>query len=74
MENNKTGLQKFTKEQAIVVSAYTGVLACPFPDMHEAVEKRLGHPVFTHQFANQSFADKIREAFKADFISMCTNE
>jgi len=70
MENNKTGLQKFTKEQAIVVSAYTGFMACPFSDVHEAVEKRLGYPVFTHQFP--ALADKIAEAFKADFISMCT--
>lgn len=66
-----TGLQKFTKEQAIVISAYTGVLACDFSDMHGEIEKRLGHPVFTHQIP--AFIEKIREIFKDDFISMCSN-
>lgn len=68
----RSGLLKFTKEQAIIVSAYTGVMACNFSDMHGEVEKRLGRPVFTHEFP--ALSEKIRELFREDFISMCTNQ
>ncbi len=29
-----------TKEEKIIVSAYTGVLMCTFSDMHEYIEKK----------------------------------
>ena len=35
-------MQKLTKEQSIIISAYTGFTACNFGDLHEAVEKKLG--------------------------------
>ena len=34
-------MDKLTMKQAIVVSAYTGILICPFAKMHEAIEKKL---------------------------------
>jgi len=63
-------MEKLTKEQAIVVSAYTGFLCCDFSDMHKAVEEKLGRPVFTHEFAHNG--EQVREAFKGDFIALCT--
>lgn len=62
---------KLTKEQAIVVSAYTGITCCDFSLLHEDVEKRLGHSVWTHQFADKDFVGKIKELYREDFISMC---
>jgi hypothetical protein len=61
-------MQKLTPEQAAIVSAYTGFLIGNFGDMHEAVERKLGRPVYTHEFP--SLREKIREAFRADFIAL----
>lgn len=60
-----------TKHEAIVVSAYTGFLMCDFGDVHEYVEKKLGRPVWTHEFANKSIWEEIREKTKPDFLKIC---
>ena len=53
--------EKFTKHQAIVISGYTGFLACSqFSDLHADVEKRLGQPVWTHQFADPEFKERVK--------------
>lgn len=51
-------MTKFTKDQATVITGFIGVLAVSWADFHEDVEKRLGHPVFTHQFGNEEFMEK----------------
>ena len=61
---------KLTKEQGIVITGFTGKLACKFADFHEDVERRLGEPVFTHQFGDKDFANKIEELYRADFLAM----
>ena len=65
-------MQKLTKEQAIVLTAYTGVTCCPFSDFHKECEKRFGRPIFTHEFSSEKLCEEIKEAFKADFMDMCT--
>jgi len=64
-------MKRLTKEQAIIISGYTGFTACDFGDFHEAVEKKLGHPVWTHQFGDEAFAEKVNDAFREDFLSIC---
>ena len=64
-------MQKLTKEQAIIISAYTGFIACNFGDLHEAVEKKLGRSVWTHQFCDEDFREEIRDAFRKDFLAIC---
>lgn len=61
-------MQKLTKEQGIVLSGFTGITCCNFSDLHEDAEKRLGHPVWTHQFGNKEFADKVKELYRKDFM------
>ena len=63
-------VQKLTKEQAIVITGFTGILACNFSDFHEDVEKRLERPVFTHEFASHELTEEIKELYKKDFLSM----
>jgi len=57
-------------EQAVVLSAYTGFLFCPFDKMHEAIEKKLGRPIFTHELASEHVTNEIQAAFKEDIIAM----
>jgi len=65
-------MQRLTKEQAIVITGFTGIAACPFSDFHSEVEKRLGRPVFTHQFGDKEFFEnQIKPLFRDDFLNMC---
>lgn len=67
-------MTKFTKEQAIVITGFTGKMACKFSDFHADVEQRIGHPVWTHQFGNKEFADEVAELYRADFLDMLETE
>ena len=60
-----------TKHEAIVVSAYTGFLMCDFGDVHEYIEKKLGRPILTHEFADKSIWEEIMEKTKPDFLKIC---
>ena len=64
-------MQKLTKEQAIVIMGFTGVTTINFGDFHEDVEKRLGRPVWTHEFANEAVMKEVKEAYRKDFLEMC---
>ena len=63
-------MTKFTKEQAIVITGFTGKLACKFADFHEDVEKRMGEPVFTHQFGDEQFFEQVKSLYRDDFLAM----
>lgn len=67
-------MQKLTKEQAIIISAYTGYTACTIFKMHYAVQQKLGREVFTHEFANPAVMEQIQEAFREDFLAICYQE
>lgn len=61
-----------TQEEKVIVSAYTGYLLCDsFSDVHEYVEKILGRPVWTHEFADERIHKEIREAARADLARIC---
>lgn len=61
---------KLTKEQAIIISGYTGVLICNFADLHEDVEKRMGRPVWTHEFGDENFTREVEDLYRDDFIDL----
>ena len=63
-----------TKQEKIIVSAYTGVLMCDFGDVHEYVEEKLGRPIFTHEFADKDIQKEIKEKSKEDFLKICSQE
>ena len=59
-------MQQLTKEQAIILTGFTGIaMVQNTSDFHEDVERRLGRPVFTHEFADRH--GEIKEAYRADF-------
>ena len=61
---------KLTKEQAITISGYTEILICDFADLQEDVEKRLGRPVWTHEFADGEFWSEVKALYRDDFINL----
>lgn len=64
-------MEKLTKEQAIAIMGFTGISTTNFSTFHKDVEQRMGCPVFTHQFANEDFMEKIKELYREDFLKMC---
>ena len=65
---------RLTQEQALVITGFTGVTCCKFRDFHADVERRLGRPVFTHEFGSEHLSDELREAYRADFMAMLSPE
>lgn len=67
----KPSVPRLTKEQAIILTGFTGIAFGPFSHFHEDVEKRLGRPVWTHEFASEDLMNHIKELYKEDFLSVC---
>lgn len=61
-------IKKLTKEQAIIISGYTGILCCKFEDLHKDVEKRLGRPLFTHEFSTNK--EEVKLVYHDDFMEL----
>ena len=59
-----------TAYEAAVVSAYTGFLIGEFSDLHEYIEDKFGHPVWTHQMGEPEFQEKLRDLARPDFVAM----
>ena len=63
-------IQKLTKEQAVIISGFTGILCGEFSDFHADVERRLGRGVQTFEFGFKEFATEVKKLYEADFIEM----
>ncbi len=61
-------MDKLTKEQAIILTGFTGVACGKFSDFYEDVEKRLGKPITTLGLGIR--AKEIKELYRADFLRM----
>lgn len=59
---------KLTKEQAIIIMGFTQYTTINFYVFHQDVEKRLGRPVMSGEFA--LLADTIKELYREDFLNL----
>ncbi len=63
-----------TRDEALLLSAYTGYLLVPdFSDVHEFCERTLGRPIYTHEFVDEKIVEEIREKLKPEIMSMIDN-
>lgn len=63
-----------TDRERAVISAYTGIAMLTgdkFSIFHKYVEDILGRSVWTHELADRSIWEEIREKSKADFLALC---
>ena len=61
------------KERAIIM-AYTGVTMLTgdkFSIFHKYIEDIMGRPVWTHELADKTVWEEIKEKSKKDFIDLC---
>lgn len=47
---------------AVIASISTGVLLCKFSEIHEAAEYLMGHPIWTHHFADKALWAEMRRS------------
>lgn len=59
-----------TKQEAAIVSAYTGFLIGDFATLHKYIEQKMERPILTHELADPSVAKELRERSKADFVAI----
>jgi hypothetical protein len=65
VSNKKLSLPRLTKDQAIVLTAYTGVLCGSLEEFAAACEKRLGRPILMDEYPGLKY--QITAAFADDF-------
>lgn len=64
-------IKPLTKEQSLLLSAYTGVLLCEsFGDLHEYIEKIAGRPVCIHEMGETNFLEKLKEKLKPQILEI----
>jgi len=63
-------MERMTLKQAIVMTGFTGNLCCPFSYYHSDAEKRLGRPIFTHEFGFEEVQSELKGVYRADFLAM----
>ncbi len=63
--------KRLTMEQAVIISAATGVLVAPtFAPVHEYIERLLGRPVYTHEMASELLWAAIKERAGDDLAAI----
>lgn len=63
-----------TKEEAILLSAYTGFLLVPdFSDVHKFCEDTLGRPILTHEFRDQDVQKEIQDKLRSQIMELIQN-
>lgn len=61
-------MERLTEEQALILTGYTMVLMVHMSVFHEDVEKRLGRPVWSHEFPG--LKEEIKAAYRDDFMAL----
>ena len=64
------------RQEAILLSAYTGYMLLPsgeFGYVHEKIEKALGRPVWTHELAQKEVHERIKVALLPELKILLDN-
>lgn len=67
--------EQMKKEEAVLISAYTGfLLTNDFADVHKFCEEVLGRPIFTHELASAAVQKEIHEKCKPLILDLIARE
>ncbi len=67
-------MQELTREQAVAVTALTGITFCRAKVFIEDVSKKLGRIVHPSEFNNPAFLLEVKERYEEDFVPLCYDE
>ena len=60
-----------TREEAILLSAYTGfLLVQDFSEVHKFCEDTLGRPIWTHEFADEDVQKEIQDKLRPQIMGL----
>ena len=62
-----------TNREAVVISAYTGILMSKYSLYHKYVEELLGRPVYTDELCSEKIHNTIKDKAKDEFVEICSN-
>lgn len=65
-----------TKEECVIVTAFTGVSMLQGKDIglfYEYAEGKFGYPIMTHDMASEKFWEKLKHESENDFFDLCMN-
>lgn len=60
-----------TKEEKLIVSAYTGVSMVDWDEFLDYAEKVLNRPILAKEIETEEFAEELLNAVKDDFMKLC---
>ena len=66
-----------TDREKAIVMAYTGVTMLTGDKLsifYKYIEELLGHPIMTHELADQDIQDEITRKSKEDFVALCKDD
>ena len=63
-----------TKQEKLIVTAYTGILMVDWDEFHKFAEELLGKPIYTHEFDKEEVTNEIVNAVREDFMRLCDDE
>lgn len=64
-----------TDKERAIITAYTGITMLTgdkFSIFHKYIEDIMGRPIWTHELANPSIWEEIKEKSKKDFLDLCS--
>lgn len=60
-----------TKQEAVLISAYTGYLLAPdFSDVAEYCQKVLGRPIYTHEYADPDLQKELQDKLRPRIVEL----
>ena len=60
-----------TKEERLIVTAYTGVMMVEEDEFYDYLEELMGRPILAKELNSEDFANSVIEAVKDDFMKLC---
>lgn len=67
-------MNKLNSYQAAVIGLYTGILCGPFEHIHALAEELVGHSLFTHDFASEILAARLKELVRSKFLEIACDD
>lgn len=60
-----------TKEERLIVTAYTGVFMVEEEEFYDYLETLLGRPILAKELKSEEFVGQVINAVQDDFMKLC---
>jgi hypothetical protein len=64
------GVPRLTKEQAVIITAFTGIMCCDMQDLHEYAKRKLGITDDLGSMGIVMIADRLKHVARKDFMAL----